>query len=98
MTTFNPAIHYPIYASMIATSNASKYSGGDYDISHPALAGLCMGAPMLLICVFIALAIISLILDLGHEDLFLGLASLCLALMLFGFVICTIVEAISYIF
>lgn len=98
MAIFNPAIHYPIYASTIATSNASNCNRGDYDISHPALAGLCMGIPMLLICVFIALAIISLVLDLGHEDLFLGLASLCLALALFGFVICTIVEAISYIF
>lgn len=98
MTIFNPAIHYPIYASIVATSNATRNIDGSYNILHPILFGIFIGMPMLLIFLFFALTIISLVFDLGKEDLFLGLGLLCLALMLFGFIICSIAEVISYIF
>lgn len=96
MTTFNPAIHYPIYASMIATSNASKYSSGD--VYHPVLLAICCGVPMILVLLFMGLSIISMAFDLDIDDICWWIALICMALLLFGTVIWLIAEGISYIF
>lgn len=96
MAIFNSAIHYPIYASMIATSNASKYSGGD--VYHPVLLAICCGVPMILVLLFMGLSIISMAFGWDIDDICWWIALICMALLLFGTVIWLIAEGISYIF
>lgn len=96
MATFNPAIHYPIYASMIATSNASSNSSGD--VYHPVLLAICCGVPMILVLLFMGLSLISMAFDWDIDDICGWIALICMALLLFGTVIWLIAEAINYIF
>ena len=96
MSTFNPAIHYPIYTSMVATSNASKYSSGD--ISHPVLLAICCGVPMILVLLSLGLSLISMAFSWDIDDICVWIALVGMGLLLFGTVIWLIAEAISYIF
>ena len=96
MSTFNPAIYYPIYSSMIATSNASKYSSGD--ISHPVLLAICCGVPMILVLLSLGLSLMSMAFDWDIDDICVWIALVGMGLLLFGTVIWIIAEAISYIF
>lgn len=96
MAIFNPAVHYPIYASIVATSNASKYSGGD--VSHPVLLAICCGVPMILVLLSLGLSLISMAFGWDIDDICGWIAIVCMGLLLFGTVICLIAEGISYIF
>ena len=91
MTIFNPAVHYPIYASMVATSNGSQYSGGD--VCHPVLLTICCGVPMILVLLSLGLSLISMAFGWDIDNICGWIILVSMGLLLFGTVIWLIAEA-----